>query len=178
MNTHHSVSLAVSAFLLLASGCILEEPNFEEPIFRCDSDLDCTVARYVCDTETKTCVGPRDIPEPGVCDDQDNDGYGCGEERTECVFDERDTDCECETCFPGAAELCDGKDNDSDGDIDEPEACEGIADCPRNDLPEGAFYRCIANTCVLKPSNTVPPGCDVELSCVDGAHEDVPETCK
>jgi hypothetical protein len=178
MNTTHTVSLAVSAFLLLSSGCILEEPNFDDPIYRCESDLDCIVARHVCDRETRTCVLVGQESGPPPCDDQDGDGYGCNDDRRLCRFPEKDTDCVIPDIFPGAADLCDGKDNDTDGEVDEPEECTSIADCPRENLPEGAFFRCIDNTCVLKPSNTTPPGCDVALSCVDGAYEGVPETCK
>ena len=175
MHTTHTVSLAVSAFLLLAPGCILQEPNLGD---FCRVDFDCVEPRHVCDVATNTCLGPQDIPEPGWCIDQDNDGYGVGDDRTECRFPQEDTDDTDADIYPGADDTCDGKDNDSDGAIDETLECENIADCPRQNLPESAFFRCIANTCVLKPADTTPPGCDVELSCVDGAYEDVPEICK
>jgi hypothetical protein len=54
------------------------------------------------------------------CDDIDSDGY------TECAGDTNDADAEIN---PGETEICDGKDNDSDGTLDE--ACDGSCDDPQ-----------------------------------------------
>ena len=58
--------------------------------------------------------------------DADGDGFGDSEvTELACVapdgFVEDDTDCadDCETCFPGGTEICDGRDNDCDSVTDE-----------------------------------------------------------
>ncbi len=152
-------------------GCIDEPPSSVD----CTSGRDCPLARQVCDLSVNQCVFFL-TSGPG-CLDADEDGYGINEDRTECQFAEEDTDDTDADIYPGADDLCDGKDNDSDGELDEVVECTSIADCPRSNLPEAAFFRCIEGTCVLKPSMTSTSECDVELSCVDGAYEDVPETC-
>ncbi len=177
MNTHHiAATLAVFACALSPStGCILEEPPLDQPIFFCTSDEDCTTSRHFCDLASNTC-GPES--EPPGCDDQDDDGYGCNENRITCRYDELDTDCIVADINPGAPDLCDGKDNDSDGAIDEQLDCERIADCPTQNLPDSSFFRCEAGTCVLRPADTSPQGCDITLACTDGAYDTVPEACK
>jgi Cys-rich repeat protein len=73
----------------------------------CQSNGDCPVGE-VC--QGGTCV-------PGNCIDLDGDGYG--------VNCEKGGDCDDsdENVYPGAPELCDGKDNDCDGEIDPDWAC-------------------------------------------------------
>ena len=72
---------------------------------------------------------------PGNCFDADNDSYGFGDACLGLDCDDDDAQ-----SYPGAAELCDGRDNDCDGSIDEellPPACEltlgvcrnSVADC-------------------------------------------------
>ena len=74
-----------------------------------------------------SCTGPVNNP-PGGCTDLDQDGYGDG-----CVagLDCDDAD---STRFMGAPELCDGKDNDCDGGVDEDvpvgaDCTEGLGPC-------------------------------------------------
>ncbi len=68
-----------------------------------------------------------------VCSDVDNDGFNSAD----CPVNPG-TDCDDgdDTVFPGATELCDGKDNDCDGMIDEgftDTDNDGIADCVDDD---------------------------------------------
>lgn len=74
--------------------------------------MDATDARDVSPDTVSDAVPEVDSGAP--CVDTDNDGYGVGEA---CV----DVDCDPddERVFPGAAELCDGRDNDCDGAMDE-----------------------------------------------------------
>jgi hypothetical protein len=168
---------AAATALFAAPGCIIDDSSLsEDDLFFCVSDDDCTTARHVCNLTTNSCE--LFVVQPEVCDDQDDDGYGVGEDRTECRFPEEDTDDTDADIFPGAADLCDGKDNDSDGTADEPLECSTIADCPTQNLPESSFFRCDNGLCILKPSNTATAGCDVVLNCTNAAYDQVPEMCK
>jgi len=68
---------------------------------------------------------------------------------TECVDKDKDGFDNCEDCddsdasvYPGALEVCDGKDNDCDGEVD-----EGDGDCGSNEM-------CVAGECKPKSCNT------------------------
>jgi len=92
----------------------------------------------VCDGKDNDCDGQTD--EGGVCDpgkgltwyrDADGDGYGNPAVTTQAVqqppgYVANDDDCNdnCSTCYPGRTEVCDGKDNDCDGQTDEGGVCD------------------------------------------------------
>jgi len=85
------------------------------------------------------CNGDCDDSDPEVSDaDTDNDGLsGC----------EGDCDDHNSTVRPGNGELCDGLDNDCDGEIDENPNCEGRSgdDGPGHDIPYGCIVSCGVN---------------------------------
>ena len=107
----------------------------EQPEGHVDNDRDCddqdatvyTTAPETCDGVDDDCDGAVD---EGVTlsfyEDGDEDGYGDADTRTQAcsapsgfVADATDCDPSDGDTWPGAAESCDSKDNDCDGDIDE-----------------------------------------------------------
>lgn len=108
----------------------------------------CSSGVYVCRGDQMTCEH-QVLPEAEMCDavdndcdgyvddhaedirlfykDYDGDGYGASITKLSCDlpdgFTDNDTDCNdtSEAIHPGAQEVCDGVDNDCDGERDEPE---------------------------------------------------------
>ncbi|MGM0558679.1 MAG: putative metal-binding motif-containing protein [Myxococcota bacterium] len=184
-------NLLASLVLILAAGglwagCTVGFSAEEDGIFTCESNDDC-LEDYECG-DTGYCK-PTGQPDPAPdCDnseggiDQDGDGYGTGDDRSKCQFDERDCNDDDPDIYPGAPELCDGKVNDcNDGAADEVEvfSCSSEDDCPDlADVPEGviseANYRsksCEGGTCVYLPLNTAKCSVDdsvVKLTCASG----------
>jgi len=156
-------------------GCF---PELEEgePEWFCEDDTDCGEPGFRCDTNTNRCV--FGAPPPPECIDIDDDGYGVGEDRSVCRFRELDPEPTDPFIYPEAPDICDGKDNDGDGAVDPPIACNSISDCPEN-RPDDTLFFCENSVCVLKPSRQ-PVGvaeCEEELECISGAYEAVPVTC-
>jgi hypothetical protein len=94
-------------------------------------------ATEVCDGADDDCDGLIDDDDGGVVGtsswyrDQDGDGYGDGGRSTSAcdappgyVADSSDCDDNDASAHPGASELCDGADNDCDGNVDEADATD------------------------------------------------------
>jgi Cys-rich repeat protein len=128
----------------------------------CTSDLDCASCE-LCDA--------------GVCWPTDNDVDGDGFCRDDC--DNSDA-----TVFPGAAEICDERDNDCDGQIDEGcPACQADSDCAagqaccqglcKETLSDpancgGCGMACAAGEICLDGVCTIDQICSADLDCDDG----------
>ncbi len=163
--------------LFAAPGCLIDDSSLsEENLFFCVADSDCTTTRHICDIGKGSCVVEN--TGPAGCIDDDEDGYGVGDDRIACREDAEDTDDTDADINPGAADLCDGKDNDSDGTSDEPLDCERISDCPTQNLPDSSFFRCESNLCILRPADTATAGCNISLNCTNAAYDEVPEACR
>lgn len=159
---------------LSVTGCSLvldpEAMLFEEH-YACESVTDCITGYQ--------CLGSVCRP-PGAqleCEDRDQDGFGVGaiEERARCDFPaSADPDDADDTVYPGAPERCDGRDNDGDGEVDEPRACSGTSlECgapPSTANNEPVKFECVAGACVLKPAVSTG-ACDVVLACSSGAYD-------
>jgi hypothetical protein len=125
-------SSVCAAFLAIGIGCSVEERDLEQKhVFLCMTDADCLEGN-VCDgigrdtngnTTPGRCVRIEDLDH---CEDKDGDqfyvvkeGYGAFED--ECGFTNehpKDPDDNDILVFPGASEMCDGKDNSGDGCVD------------------------------------------------------------
>ena len=106
------------------------------------------------------------VPDAGLCDgclDRDDDGYGVG---TDCLgLDHDDLD---PSSYEGAPELCDGVDNDGDGDIDEDfDLTSDPTRCGACDVAcevAGGSVACVDSACVIE---TCPEGygdCDEDYA--------------
>lgn len=158
---------ALALVLAAQSSCILNDDFvLEEDTFYCEEDSDC-VSSFRC-SSSNTCI-QEDTQEP--CVDEDGDGYGSNEDRSQCENPELDFNDMCAECFPGAQETCDGLNNDGDMDVDEPVGCanDPVA-CTTLSIPiSGAQWSCENGQCVLVPQNRGMAGCEnVTIPCENG----------
>ncbi|MBW2984055.1 right-handed parallel beta-helix repeat-containing protein [Candidatus Woesearchaeota archaeon] len=115
-----------------------------------------------------------------ICDDSDGDGYGvcpnCGIANT-CLYDGNDCDDDNGQINPGIAELCDGIDNNCDGNYDETFDADGdtYTTCgTRTTTGESAAPDCNDNNPSVYPgaaeqcNNNVDDDCDALIDCADG----------
>lgn len=179
------VVIIVVAFI---AGCFINDDFITgtDNQFSCDDDDDC-LSSFECKAGVCTKVEPGNTD----CPDADGDGYGVGQERSFCdlcrtqdLCDE-DFDDEDDSLFPGAPDICDGKDNDNDMEIDNFDIeCSSVTDCGSITLPAGARLAC-ETVCVVKMINTVcgpnvdPCPCTSDpLPCNNGSYPEVPEECQ
>lgn len=171
---------SLALFASPQSGCVLRDDFLRtSDVYPCEDNGDCSEPNYECDPTSKTC---KSALIDAFCEDSDGDGYGSGEDRSECEYAEEDFDDTDPMLNPGASDLCDGKDNDGDGEVDEPFDCAmgGDLDCYKN-LPiprEDTLFSCIAGRCVLLPTRSNEDCEGVTLACVNGAFNDTEAIAK
>lgn len=171
-----SVAIAI-AFSMTATaqfGCVLNDDFLRDSdVFQCEDNGDCGEPGYTCNPSTNRCERAW---ADSFCEDQDNDGYGVGEVRDECAFTAEDPDDTDASINPGAHDICDGKDNDVDGEVDELLDCSegGDRDCyTQLQIPrENTLFSCIEDRCVLLPANSTGECEGVRLRCEGGVYDD------
>jgi alpha-tubulin suppressor-like RCC1 family protein len=94
-----------------------------------------------------------------VCIDGDNDGHGIGD-----ACESQDCDDSDDTVFPGADELCDSRDNDCDGEIDEgfdlTSDAINCGACGNVCVAEEAVSACVESACTVTACPTGRADCD------------------
>lgn len=145
------------------SACVVNFDPTAENIFACEQDSDC-IAPNVCifaDEDSDQGICRRRPPEvEPECQDNDGDNFGVGDACAgpDCNDDD-------DTVYPGALELCDGKDNDCDCAeddscdspsleiIDEVTSCESDEDCEAledADPESDNGMRCVDGACIFR----------------------------
>lgn len=161
--------------LAMSSACTVDNAFLDqEGLFFCEADTDCDPG-YEC--REQSCKRPVD-PNNAKCIDEDNDGYGVGENRLPCDKPEEDTDDTDKDIYPGAPDICDGKDNDSDANTPDGQlSCGNAGDCPQSAAPQGAIFFCEGSLCTLKPAKSTSDVCKMAIPCNAGAYAAVPAEC-
>lgn len=156
--------------LVLPSACILDDDFIKEQMtYPCTNNSDCSEPGFTCQNNFCSSGTVRE-----ECVDLDGDGYGTNNDRVNCLYPELDKDDTCAACTPVADEYCDGFDNDTNGEIDEPISCVSNLECPQPpNAPSGALVRCENSQCVLVPPLRSSDECKTAtVPCVNGAYDD------
>ena len=118
------------------------------------------------------CIAGVTCPDPD-CIDADGDGFGDG------CFAGPDCDDNDPMAAPNRGEVCDGKDNDCDGRIDEDGACDGVS--PNNNMPDNPPPPNASNpACIDADGDGYGVGCPAGGDCDDNDPErfdGAPEAC-
>jgi hypothetical protein len=142
-------AVALAAFVALSLiACTVEFDPTQDQTFSCQEDQDC-LSNFEC--SSNVCVRRTGGGVPTCNSDQDGDGYGSAvnpEDRQACdrckTLGQCQVDCDDtnDKIYPGAAEGCDGLNNncDADGAVDEVTTCSASSDCAS--APTGAFVTC------------------------------------
>ena len=175
--------LAASVVLLLRCEAIVPDTV---PQFTCQgtSPEACPTGFYCNGSGCKACE-PQDIcdhldndcngkVDDGKLCDADGDGFTwCGQLGTDGKPTQVDCDDNDPAVYPGAPEICDGKDNDCDGKIDNGASCaQANAQCING--------KCVTNPCDPNSANSCPSGehCDsVSHTCVNDTLQDIGQPC-
>lgn len=148
-----------------------------------------------CGGEELCKTGKCGVEQDSKCVDVDGDGSavstelgGCCGVATLCRNDPDDDD---PRIFSAAFDICDGVDNDGDGEIDNGKECTSLLQCLNalgdnaSELPPGARVQCLVGQCVVVMHNIVCPDaepdcpCDDQpLACVADEYESIPAVCQ
>jgi hypothetical protein len=145
-----------------------------------------------CDLKDNDCDGAadNDVVYQAFCEDKDGDGHGAinGAQKMDCKPSQGfaacdDCDDRAKATYPGAAEVCDGFDNDCDGKVDEGvrPSC-GVGLCSRYAL--GCSSNCTPGEPRAETCNGFDDDCDGAIDngpnqalCVDGNQACVGGSC-